>query len=94
MAKVDLLEQQVSALAVQVKENAGHTQVALQSLEGKVDHVAKMEDRFEQVLKRFGQQTEQRVQRLEEQQQATLNEIKMAIEQSPKVRKVETQGHP
>ena len=94
MAKVDLLEQQVSALANQVKENAGHTQIALQSLEGKVEHVAKMEDRFEQVLKRFGQQSEQRIQRLEDQQQATLNEIKMAIEQSPKVRKVDSQGHP
>ena len=55
----------------------------------------KMEDRFEQLLKRFGQQSEQRIQRLEDQQQATLNEIKMAIEQSPKVRKVETQSsHP
>ena len=94
MSRVDNLEQQVSALAAQVKENAGQTQNALQSLEGKVEHVAKMEDRFEQLLKRFGQQNEQRVQRLEDQQQATLNEIKMAIEQSPKVRKVDTQGHP
>ena len=94
MARVDCLEQQVSALAAQVKENAGQTQQALESLDGKVEHVAKVEDRFEQLLKRFGQQTEQRVQRLEDQQQATLNEIKMAIEQSPKVRKVEAQGHP
>lgn len=94
-ARVDHLEQQVSALTVQMKEHAGQTQSALQSLEGKVEHVAKMEDRFELLLKRFGQQTEQRVQRLEEQQQATLNEIKMAIEQSPKVRKVESQpAHP
>lgn len=94
-ARVDHLEQQVSALTVQMKEHAGQTQSALQSLEGKVEHVAKMEDRFEVLLKRFGQQTEQRVQRLEEQQQATLNEIKMAIEQSPKVRKVESQpAHP
>jgi hypothetical protein len=46
------------------------------------------------VLKRFGQQSEQRIQRLEDQQQATLNEIEMAIEQSPKVRKVDSQGHP
>ena len=94
-ARVDHLEQQVSALTVQMKEHAGQTQSALQSLEGKVEHVAKMEDRFELLLQRFGQQTEQRVQRLEEQQQATLNEIKMAIEQSPKVRKVESQpAHP
>ena len=75
MSRVDNLEQQVSALAAQVKENAGQTQIALQCLEGKVEHVAKMEDRFEQLLKRFGQQNEQRVQRLEDQQQATLNEI-------------------
>ena len=93
-ARVDHLEQQVSALAVQVQEQAGKTNTAIQSLEGKVEHIAKMEDRFELVLKKFGQQQEQRVQRLEEQQQATLNEIKMAIEQSPKVRKVETQAHP
>ena len=32
----------------------------------------------------------QRVQQLEDQQQATLKEIKMAIEQSPRVRKVDT----
>ena len=92
MAKVDFLEQKVSALADQVKENAGHTQIALQALESKVEReVVKMEDRFEQVspqtFKRFGQQTGQRIQRLEDQQQATLNEIKMAIEQSPKDRK-------
>lgn len=93
-ARVDHLEQQVSALAVQVQEQAGKTNTAIQSLEGKVEHIAKMEDRFELVLKKFGQQQEQRVQRLEEQQQATLNEIKMAIEQSPKVRKVEAQAHP
>ena len=49
MAKVDFLEQKVSALADQVKENAGHTQIALQALESKVEHVVKMEDRFEQV---------------------------------------------
>ena len=94
MTRVESLEQQVSALAAQVKENAGQTHQALQSLEGKAEHVVKMEDRFEQLFKRFGQQTEQRVQRLEDQQQAALQEIKMAIEQWPKVRKVEAQGHP
>eukprot|EP00435_Cladocopium_sp_Y103_P053274 s3347_g17.t1 len=47
------------------------------------------------LLTRFGLQTEQRVQGMEEQQQATLYEIKIAIERSPKVQKVEPQSaHP
>ena len=94
MARVDNLEQQVTALSAQVKENAAQSAAAIESLSGKVEHVAKIEDKFEQFLRKFGQQTEQRIQRIEEQQAATLNEIKQAIEQSPKVRKVETSANP
>jgi uncharacterized protein YoxC len=94
MARVDNLEQQVSALAAQVKENAAQTTTAIDELSDKFEQVSKIEDKFEQFLRKFGQQTEQRIQRIEEQQAATLNEIKQAIEQSPKVRKVEAAMHP
>ena len=94
MARVDNLEQQVSALAAQVKENAAQTTTAIDELSNKFEQVSKIENNFEQFLRRFGQQTEQRIQRIEEQQVATLNEIKQAIEQSPKVRKVEAAMHP
>ena len=94
MTRVDNLEQQVSVLAAQVKENAAQTATAIDGLSDKVEQVAKIEDKFEQFLRKFGQQTEQRIQRIEEQQAATLHEIKQAIEQSPKVRKVEAPTHP
>ena len=94
MARVDNLEQQVSALAAQVKKNAAQTTTAIDELSDKFEQVSKIEDKFEQFLRKFGQQTEQRIQRIEEQQAATLNEIKQAIEQSPKVRKVEAAMHP
>ena len=94
MSRVGALEQQVTALAAQVKENNVRTTTAIGDLSAQVEHVAKMEDRFEVLLKKFGQQNEQRIQRIEEQQATTLNEIKQAIGQSPKVRRVEAQAHP
>eukprot|EP00438_Fugacium_kawagutii_P002130 Skav218480 [mRNA] locus=scaffold538:1163068:1169817:- [translate_table: standard] len=100
-ARVDDLEHKVSQLATALERHSETTTQSLHQLndhitavEAKVPDVSTLEDRFESLLSKFCGATDRRLAQMEATHDTALKDLKALLEQSPKVRAINSRGEP